>query len=173
MNKSLMVALAASAAALSSPAYAAVDFTLSPSSATYTSNETVPSIFSDTFLFDVTTAGLVNIIVQTTGFAGATDLTFSPSLSSSYFGYTGPSPFFEQLFTFGLSVAAGSTYSIVVAGTSGGQGAYTLNVAFSPTAAVPEPAAWALMILGFGVIGYTLRARAARPKAVKLAVSYS
>lgn len=30
------------------------------------------------------------------------------------------------------------------------------------SAAVPEPATWTLMILGFGVVGYTLRQRKAR-----------
>jgi choice-of-anchor A domain-containing protein len=33
------------------------------------------------------------------------------------------------------------------------------NPPHSPTAAVPEPAAWALMILGFGLVGATLRRR--------------
>lgn len=41
------------------------------------------------------------------------------------------------------------------------------NVSFTarvgPVTAAPEPTAWALMILGFGAVGATLRRRAARP----------
>ncbi len=44
--------------------------------------------------------------------------------------------------TFG--VIDGSTYS---------------GLAFAPTNAVPEPASWALMLVGFGVVGSTLRRR--------------
>ena len=32
-------------------------------------------------------------------------------------------------------------------------------ISFSPLAAVPEPAAWALMIMGFGGVGAMVRAR--------------
>lgn len=43
-------------------------------------------------------------------------------------------------------------------------GPYTLNItgARGITASVPEPATWALMILGFGAVGYSLRRRGAR-----------
>ena len=34
-------------------------------------------------------------------------------------------------------------------------------VTVTPTPAVPEPATWAMMILGFGVVGYSLRRRSA------------
>ncbi len=54
----------------------------------------------------------------------------------------------------------------------GGQSAIT-NIAFTSTqaafeiddlaAAAPEPAAWALMILGFGLVGYQLRSRRRKP----------
>jgi hypothetical protein len=40
-------------------------------------------------------------------------------------------------------------------------------MAFAYVAAVPEPATWMMMILGFGVIGWRVRSRrsaAARPK---------
>jgi hypothetical protein len=37
----------------------------------------------------------------------------------------------------------------------------TLTIAAAPTAVVPEPAGWALMILGFGAVGGMLRARRA------------
>lgn len=41
-----------------------------------------------------------------------------------------------------------------------------LPIEFDPVAAVPEPASWATMIIGFAVIGIVMRARqAARAKA--------
>ncbi|MEH3102609.1 MAG: PEPxxWA-CTERM sorting domain-containing protein [Sphingomonas phyllosphaerae] len=42
---------------------------------------------------------------------------------------------------------------------TGGRGGYTLTVA---DAAVPEPATWALMILGFGMVGGAMRLRTNR-----------
>ena len=39
----------------------------------------------------------------------------------------------------------------------------SLGSTFRPSSAVPEPATWALMILGFGVIGLTLRRRLRLP----------
>ena len=38
-----------------------------------------------------------------------------------------------------------------------GTGTYTLTIAPTATGAVPEPASWAMMIAGFGLVGGTLR----------------
>ena len=46
---------------------------------------------------------------------------------------------------------------LVVSGTSGGSGSYGGVISFTPVAAVPEPAAWAMMILGLGLAGAALR----------------
>ena len=48
---------------------------------------------------------------------------------------------------------------LVVSGTSGGSGSYGGVISFTPVAAVPEPAAWAMMILGLGGVGGMGRAR--------------
>jgi hypothetical protein len=57
----------------------------------------------------------------------------------------------------GLLLGAG-TYTVSVRGSSGPQGSYSgaLNLG-----SVPEPATWAFMILGFGLIGGALRRRKA------------
>lgn len=43
----------------------------------------------------------------------------------------------------------------------GVKGGYTVTIA-AVAAAVPEPATWAMMILGFGLVGYAVRRRAVR-----------
>jgi hypothetical protein len=59
-----------------------------------------------------------------------------------------------------ISVTSGGTQHLVVSGNSGGNGSYDGVIAFTPVVAgVPEPAAWALMILGFGGTGAILRRR--------------
>lgn len=65
----------------------------------------------------------------------------------------------EFRFLTGAAVTAGPQ-QLIVNGTSGGNGSYAGTIAFTPNAAVvPEPAAWALMILGFGGTGAMLRRR--------------
>lgn len=49
-----------------------------------------------------------------------------------------------------------------------GTGSYTLNIA-SAIGAVPEPATWAMMLAGFGMIGFAARKRSA----VKTTVSFA
>jgi len=44
-------------------------------------------------------------------------------------------------------------------GSYGPQGIALVNFSFSQISAVPEPATWAMMLLGFGVIGTSLRRR--------------
>jgi hypothetical protein len=50
---------------------------------------------------------------------------------------------------------------LIVHGFSGGDASYGGNITFAPDlrATVPEPAAWALMILGFGGAGAAIRTR--------------
>lgn len=48
---------------------------------------------------------------------------------------------------------------LVVKGWSGGAGSYSGTLAFAPTAAIPEPGTWAMMIVGFGAAGAMVRNR--------------
>ena len=56
-------------------------------------------------------------------------------------------------------LVAGGTNTISVAGTTGGNASYRGTLSFSNVAAVPEPGTWALMLVGFGAIGFSMRRR--------------
>jgi hypothetical protein len=60
----------------------------------------------------------------------------------------------------GVQLGAG-TYTLTVQGTRGLSGSFGGNVSFEAhqPGDVPEPATWAMMLLGFGAIGWQLRRR--------------
>lgn len=51
------------------------------------------------------------------------------------------------------------TFSLGQVSTGAGTGGGRLTISALPMAAVPEPATWAMMLLGFGMIGYSMRRR--------------
>ena len=57
-----------------------------------------------------------------------------------------------------VPIVAGAPNEIAVSGLSRGNGSYGGNATFLP-AAVPEPATWAMMLLGMGAIGFSMRRR--------------
>ena len=82
----------------------------------------------------------------------------------SYSEYSGPT----DKFTFsgsGISVTAGETLTLVFA-MSPGQGVgtetgYDLSITEMPLSTVPEPATWAMMLLGFAGLGFAAYRRGA------------
>jgi len=58
-----------------------------------------------------------------------------------------------------VNIFSGQLNNITVTGVSRGLGSYGGNLTFVPLAAVPEPGTWALMLLGFGAIGFSMRRR--------------
>ena len=59
----------------------------------------------------------------------------------------------------GLNLGAG-TYTLTIEGTRGASGSYGGNVSFEfVDRGVPEPATWAMMLLGLGAVGWQLRRR--------------
>ena len=129
---------------------------------TFGDNGIDAGVFSDTFGFVLPT-GISSFTASSalTRVGGSTmnDINFtSITLNGANFniGSTGN---VEFRFLTGASVTNG-LQQLVVSGTSGGNGSYAGTVAFTPAmGAVPEPASWALMILGFGSAGAMLRRR--------------
>ncbi len=60
---------------------------------------------------------------------------------------------------FSFAVAAGEEYGFYIDSSDGELGRAQLSVGEAPVGAVPEPATWAMMLLGFGVVGFALRRR--------------
>jgi hypothetical protein len=56
-------------------------------------------------------------------------------------------------------IVAGGNNTISVTGTTGGEAAITGNLSFAAASAVPEPTTWAMMLVGFGAVGYSMRKR--------------
>lgn len=83
----------------------------------------------------------------------------------------------DQAFTSPVLVPGGvNTLSLVGRlNPPSGQGSagFGGNVTFAAAAAVPEPATWAMFILGFGVLGYGLRRRNAQVSATKARLTFA
>lgn len=118
--------------------------------------------FTDTFDFLLPT-GIVGFTLSSIGFAANTSL----NVASFTFNGASIATFNNPDGTGGnVVMAAGGPYPItlggaqhlVVSGTGGRDAVFSGTATFSPvTAAVPEPGAWALMIMGFGGAGALLR----------------
>ncbi|HXA38796.1 MAG TPA: FxDxF family PEP-CTERM protein [Phenylobacterium sp.] len=115
--------------------------------------------FTDTFNFSMPTgvAGITissNFTTDQMNNIDFTSVTFDGQALNV--GSTGQVEFRSLV---GVPVTSGPQ-QVVVSGTSGGNGSYAGTLSFAlPTAAVPEPASWALMMLGFGGAGGLMRSR--------------
>ena len=58
-----------------------------------------------------------------------------------------------------VPILSGVLNTITVSGISRGLGSYGGNATFNPSSAVPEPGTWAMMLIGFGAVGFAMRRR--------------
>lgn len=116
--------------------------------------------FTDIYAFIVDVDGFGSGSFSTSLSGDNTDIDF---LSATINGITVPiTGQFSDVEFAGLSfvpITAGTLNQLVINYTSNGLGSYGGNLTFTPAAAIPEPAAWAMMIGGFGVVGATMRRR--------------
>lgn len=128
---------------------------------------TNPASFTDNFLFRIGPAtstptqiglGSGSIITSSAIQFSATDLDFTSVFVN---GIQIPIVrdalgLVESAADANVPIFSGALNTIQVNGLSRGFGSYGGNLTFTPRA-VPEPATWAMMLLGFGAIGMTMR----------------
>lgn len=171
----LLCTLALSTAFAAAPAYAqALNFTLTGSrTATFTLDDSIPdSTNSNAFatqIFFNNVSGTFGGTSQT-----ASSISFGTGLGSR-FEIVGTSLGFSQ---FGV-VGGGTLFTGSLSNPTFNLGTFNLGGGFSPTgtltisratvAAVPEPGTWAMMLVGFGAIGASMRRRRSTAKVMQLA----
>lgn len=167
MHKQLLLlcSIALSSAFAAVPAYAqALNFTLTGSrTATFTLDDSIPdSTNSNAFatqIFFNNVAGTFGGTPQT-----ASSISFGTGFASS-FEIVGTSLGFTQ---FGSVVGGGTLFTGSLTSPTFNLGTFNIGGGFGPSgtltisrvnAAVPEPATWAMMLMGFGAMGVSMRRR--------------
>lgn len=119
-------------------------------------SEAAPAAFSRTLTFTLPTIGLTSGSITSVSTTVANDLDFTSVLLNGTALTLGSTGATEFRFINNLPTAAG-VQTLVVNGISRGAGSFGGSISFSPTAAVPEPTTWALLLLGFAAIGFSMR----------------
>jgi hypothetical protein len=166
--KNLLFAVAAAATLIAAAPVAnaatVLNFTFSPDGnsavAAFNSNG-AGTTFSDTYTF-ILPAGFASTALTSAAVNGTTDTAFSSVLLNGVTLTTNASGAIDVKSLLNVPVNPGAN-TLVVNGTSGGLYSYGGNISFAKLTAVPEPAGWAMMILGFGSAGAMLRRRRAAP----------
>ena len=129
--------------------------------------------FDDTFIFTLPTDGTASASVITIAVNAATNINFTSAFLNGAALTLGGSGSFEFATISDFDVMAGDQM-LRITGTSGGNGDYSGTFVFTPLAtAVPEPGIWALLILGFGLVGFaTRRTKAVSLRATRTKVSF-
>ena len=119
-----------------------------------------PCSFTRALTFTTPTGfNLSSLDISSVATSAATDINFTSVLfNGTNFStvLTGTQEFRNLL---NQSLVAGGLNTISVAGTTGGAASFSGNLSFASVAAVPEPGTWALMLLGFGAVGFSMRRR--------------
>lgn len=140
---------------------------------TFRNSEVVSPSFTDIFTFDISSAGFLNLTLSTSypGNDISQDIDFSNVNLSGPGGVnlnlmdlaSEPVSFFSAS---NIAVTAGQ-YTLSLLGTAGNgttDASYAGTLNFT-AAAVPEPMTWALLAVGFGMVGGALRNRRRVPLA--------
>jgi hypothetical protein len=193
MRKLLLAATALFGLA-ASPASAAIvgDLGINPtSSAGAFSNQNLPTgLFADQWTFQLNGSQFITIASATNVYPGGSDTSdFITNFNGSVFAIVGSvdvnpggggvnddvrvlGPDFGgpgcgvncQIFG-GSAILTGGNYYLNIAGDAGSTAGYGGNLA---VAAVPEPATWAMMLLGFAGVGFMAYRRRSGNRAVRL-----
>ena len=161
MKTFVLAATAALAALTMTPAAnAATTIVLTGSPLSGSFGNTVAGSFSDVYEFTLSNPGYASGSVTSISFAGlgaAGDISFdSISINDTFFFTPMSSGVNEWHLLTPAVLLSGATHTLKLVGTAIGTGSYggQLNVA-----AVPEPATWAMMVVGIAAVGMTMRRR--------------
>ena len=175
MRKILTTAASCAALAAASPAWAAPILTFAPPSAngstsgTFSDTGIASGTFTDTITFTLPAGLLSSTISSIFTTDQMTNVSFT-SVTLNGLAYNIVSQGQVEFRTLLADPIASGLQTLIVTGTSGGNGSYSGTLSFQAvTAAVPEPAAWAMMILGMGAVGFAMRRR----RKVTTRVSYA
>lgn len=148
--------------AVAAPAQAAHEMTITGPSGTFTNSSVTcdtaaPCSFTN--VFDFTTPEGFNLASATISsvFTGAgTNIDFSSVTLNGVEFFTNSMGTVEFRTLLNQALTPGGSNNITVSGTSGGNASFAGALSF---AAVPEPGTWAMMLLGFGAVGFSMRRR--------------
>lgn len=166
LKKLLPLAVAAaSLAAFSAPAQAVETIIITGPSGTFGNDNVLCSGgaatcgFTNTFNF-LTPDGfnLANGTLSTSATATSNIDFTSALLNGTAFSLT-PTGMFEFGTLANTALVAGANNVLTVSGNNLGNGAFAGTLTFAQVSAVPEPATWGMMLLGFGAVGFSLRRR--------------
>jgi hypothetical protein len=125
------------------------------------------SAFSDVYTFSLTGPGFLTATIQSVYATIDQNVNFYVNgVKLNNKNFTIVSRGNPELLTITQRVYQG-TQTIQVAGQSQPNGTYSGTLAFA-AGGVPEPTTWALMILGFGVVGFAMRNKKAAAAGTKL-----
>ena len=128
-------------------------------------------LFTDNFVINLTDGSLTNGSLITVSLGSGNNIDFacqacSVRLDSTLFTLMSSGAL--DVFTLNPTLLGAGNHTLTVTGniTSGPSASYSGTINF---AAVPEPATWAMMLLGFGGIGMAMRRRRQAPAFAQIA----
>ena len=133
--------------------------------------------FIDTYLFEIPQTGTGSGSISTSASGGlfsTTDLDFTSVTVNGLAATLTPTGLVEFAGITGVPIVPGVVNRIVVSGLSRGQGSYGGNASFTPAATpgVPEPSTWAMMLFGFGAVGFGMRRRKSEGKTARVRFAF-
>lgn len=118
--------------------------------------------FSEIFTFTLPTDGLGSGSVTSIAsgmLSSLTDANFTSVFFNGQAAAIAPNGRFEFASLELVPIMAGQLNTLTVNGFSFGGASIGGSLSFTPTSAVPEAATWAMMLVGFGMMGASLRYR--------------
>lgn len=158
-----LAAVAAALAAVATPAQAVETITISGPSGTFGNDQVVcgsgltSCAFTNTFNFLTPTGfNLANATISTSAL-GTSNIDFTSVLLNGLAFTLTPTGTFEFGSLANAPLTAGTNNVLTVNGRDTGDGAFSGTLTFAAVSAVPEPGTWAMMLLGFGAVGFATR----------------